>query len=66
MERVLIARVPSIQLGLRGVSDAVIIARLNSEELLFVTQDQDFLDLPLTNSAVISISLTRLINHMHN
>ncbi len=42
-----------ILLGLRGTLDSVIIGRLDSEEHLFLTQDQEFLDVPLTRSAVI-------------
>jgi predicted nuclease of predicted toxin-antitoxin system len=48
-----------ILLGLRGTSDSAIIDRLNSEELLFLTQDQEFLDLPLTSSAVIVSRVTQ-------
>lgn len=42
-----------ILLGLRGASDATIIARLNSEKLLFLTQDQDFLEFSPTRSVII-------------
>lgn len=42
-----------ILLGLRGIPDAGILDRLDSEDLLFLTQDQDFLSLPLTRSPVI-------------
>ncbi|MGO9453467.1 MAG: DUF5615 family PIN-like protein [Candidatus Binataceae bacterium] len=48
-----------ILLGLRGAPDSVIIERLNSEELLFLTHDQEFLDLPLTRSAVIISRVTQ-------
>jgi hypothetical protein len=42
-----------ILLGLRGAPDSVIVARLDSENLLFLTQDREFLDLPKMRSAVI-------------
>jgi len=42
-----------IPLGQRGASDRTIRIRLQSEDLLFLTQDQEFLDLPSTRSAVI-------------
>ena len=48
-----------ILLGLRGTSDSAIIDRLNSEQLLFLTHDQEFLDLPLTRSAVIVSRVTQ-------
>ena len=48
-----------ILLGLRGAPDSTIIERLNSEELLFLTHDQEFLDLPLTRSAVIISRVTQ-------
>lgn len=42
-----------ILLGLRGAPDRVIIDRLNSEDLLLLTHDQEFLDRVLTRSRVI-------------
>jgi len=42
-----------ITLGLRGAPDSAIIERLKSEEILFLTQDQEFLELSLTRSVVI-------------
>ena len=35
-----------ILLGLRGATDRAIVDRLKSEDLLLLTQDQEFLDLP--------------------
>ncbi len=48
-----------ILLGLRGTPDSSIIARLNSEELVFLTSDQEFIGLPLTRSAVIISRVTQ-------
>ncbi len=48
-----------ILLGLRGAPDSAIIERLNSEELVFLTHDREFLDLPLTRSAVIISRVTQ-------
>jgi len=48
-----------ILLGLRGTSDSAIIDRLNSEELLFLTHDQEFLDLPFTRSTIIISRVTQ-------
>jgi predicted nuclease of predicted toxin-antitoxin system len=42
-----------ILLGLRAAPDADIIARINSDQCAFLTHDQEFLDLPLTRSAII-------------
>ena len=42
-----------ILLGLRGTPDSAIVARLESEEILFLTHDEEFLDVKLTRSAVI-------------
>jgi hypothetical protein len=42
-----------ILLGLRGTPDSMIVARLNSETLLFLTHDQEFLQLEPTRSSVI-------------
>jgi predicted nuclease of predicted toxin-antitoxin system len=41
-----------ILLGLRGASDRAIIDRLNSEDILLLTHDQEFLDRFLTRSHV--------------
>jgi predicted nuclease of predicted toxin-antitoxin system len=48
-----------ILLGLRGAPDTVIIDRLNSENLLFLTHDQEFLGLPLMRSPVIVSRVTQ-------
>jgi hypothetical protein len=48
-----------ILLGLRGAPDAAILGRLNSEELLFLTHDQEFLALPPTRSAIIVSRVTQ-------
>ena len=48
-----------ILLGLRGTPDSLIIARLDSEKLLFLTNDQEFLDLPVTRSVVIISKVTQ-------
>jgi hypothetical protein len=50
-----------ILLGLRGTSDRTILDRLNSEELLFLTNDQEFLDLPLARSPVIVSQVTQAL-----
>ncbi|MGH7924186.1 MAG: DUF5615 family PIN-like protein [Candidatus Binatus sp.] len=42
-----------ILLGLRGAPDRAIVDRLNSEDLLLLTQDQEFLELSLSRSRVI-------------
>jgi hypothetical protein len=42
-----------ILLGKRGTPDSVIRNRLRSEEILFLTTEQEFLSLPLTRSSVI-------------
>ncbi|HYB89685.1 MAG TPA: DUF5615 family PIN-like protein [Candidatus Binataceae bacterium] len=42
-----------ILLGLRGLPDIDIVERLTAEEILFLTHDEDFLDVPLTRSVVI-------------
>ena len=41
-----------ILLQQRGTSDTIIAARLNSEDILFLTHDHDFLSLPLSRSPV--------------
>ena len=48
-----------ILLGLRGIPDSVILERLNAEPLLFLTQDQEFLDLPATRSTIIVSRVTQ-------
>jgi predicted nuclease of predicted toxin-antitoxin system len=48
-----------ILLQLRGTSDTIITHRLNHEDLLFLTQDQDFLELPLSRSPVIVSRVTQ-------
>ncbi len=48
-----------ILLGLRGTLDAAIIERLNSEQLLFLTHDQEFLELPSTRSTIIVSRVTQ-------
>jgi predicted nuclease of predicted toxin-antitoxin system len=42
-----------ILLRQRETPDRTILDLLNSEDLLFVTNDQEFLELPLTRSSVI-------------
>jgi len=42
-----------ILLGLRGPTDRAIVDRLKSEDLLLLTQDQEFLDLPSSGARVI-------------
>src|ERR1700679_3845548 len=42
-----------ILLGLRGATDRAIVDRLKSEDLLLLTQDTEFLDLPSSGSRVI-------------
>jgi predicted nuclease of predicted toxin-antitoxin system len=42
-----------ILLGMRGISDSVIIERLKIEDLLFLTNDREFLQGPPTRSAII-------------
>ena len=42
-----------ILLGMRGISDSVIIERLKAEDLLFLTNDREFLQRPPTRSAII-------------
>ncbi len=48
-----------ILLGERGTSDRAIRDRLNSEDLLFLTTDQEFLSLPLTRSPAIVSRVTQ-------
>jgi hypothetical protein len=45
-----------ILLQLRGTSDITIAHRLNNEDLLFLTEDQDFLELPLSKAVKILLS----------
>jgi len=47
-----------ILLGLRGTPDRTIVDRLNAEDLLFLTHDQEFLDRSLSRSLARD-SLTR-------
>lgn len=47
--------------GLRGTPDSAIIERLTAEELLFLTHDQEFLELPVTRSAVIISRVTQTL-----
>jgi predicted nuclease of predicted toxin-antitoxin system len=48
-----------ILLGLRGAPDRAIFDRLNSEELLLLTHDQEFLDRSVTRSRVIVSRVTQ-------
>ncbi len=48
-----------VLLGLRGTPDRTIVGRLNTEDLLFLTHDQEFLDLPLSRSRVIVSRVTQ-------
>ena|SRR5579862_1199794 len=48
-----------ILLGLRGAPDRAITNRLNSEDLLFLTHDQEFLERSLTRSHVIVSRVTQ-------
>jgi predicted nuclease of predicted toxin-antitoxin system len=48
-----------ILLGLRGIPDSAIIERLQSEELLFLTNDREFLRRPATRSVVIISRVTQ-------
>ena len=48
-----------ILLGLRGAPDSVILKRLNSEPLLFLSHDHEFLDLTVTRSTVILSRVTQ-------
>lgn len=48
-----------ILLGLRGAPDTVLIDRLNSDDLLFLTHDQEFLARPPTRSSVIVSRVTQ-------
>jgi len=45
-----------IALGQRGVADVVIRRRLESEELLFLTQDEEFMSLPAACRATVVVS----------
>jgi predicted nuclease of predicted toxin-antitoxin system len=45
-----------VELGLRGTSDAQILRRLALEELLFLTQDGDFLELPPGLKSIVLVS----------
>jgi predicted nuclease of predicted toxin-antitoxin system len=48
-----------IVLGQRGLPDAVIRQRLASEEVVFLTQDTEFEDLPADYRAIVIISRVR-------
>jgi len=48
-----------IVLGQRGLPDAVIRERLASEEIIFLTQDTEFEDLPADYPAIVIISRVR-------
>jgi predicted nuclease of predicted toxin-antitoxin system len=50
-----------VVLGLSGVPDATIVARLNAEETLLLTHDEDFLGIPLTRSAVTLSRVTQTL-----
>jgi predicted nuclease of predicted toxin-antitoxin system len=50
-----------ILLQQRGTSDAIIVDRLNSEDVLFLTHDQDFLSLPISRSPVIVSRVTQTL-----
>ena len=48
-----------ILMGLRGIPDTSLIDRLDAEEFLFLTQDQEFFDLRQTRSVVIVSRVTQ-------
>ena len=48
-----------ILLGLRGAPDQAIIDRLNSDAVLLLTNDQEFLERPLSRSRVIVSRVTQ-------
>ena len=48
-----------ITLGLRGISDSLIRARLGREPLLFVSQDTEFLTGPVPTAAWVLVSRVR-------
>jgi predicted nuclease of predicted toxin-antitoxin system len=50
-----------ILLHQRGIPDNIIIDRLNREEVLFLTHDQEFLSLPLSRSPVIVSRVTQTL-----
>jgi hypothetical protein len=50
-----------ILLGLRGAPDATIVARLNVEDTLFLTHDEDFLGVALSRSGVIVSRVTQTL-----
>jgi predicted nuclease of predicted toxin-antitoxin system len=50
-----------ILLGLRGAPDSLIVDRLNAEDVLFLTQDQEFLIRPHTRSPVIVSRVTQTL-----
>lgn len=45
-----------IELGLRGIPDAIIVERLRTDPVLFLTQDADFLDVSVNLAAVLIVS----------
>ena len=50
-----------ILLHLRGIADTIIIDRLNHEDVLFLTHDQEFLWLPLSRSPVVVSRVTQTL-----
>ena len=48
-----------ILLGLRGSSDSVLLDQLRREELLFVTQDTEFLSIPADLRGIVIVSGVR-------
>jgi len=48
-----------ILLGIRGTADRAIVDLLNSEDILFLTHDQEFFDLALSRSRVIISRVTQ-------
>ena len=48
-----------ILLGIRGAADRAIVDLLNSEDILFLTHDQEFFDLSLSRSRVIISRVTQ-------
>jgi predicted nuclease of predicted toxin-antitoxin system len=48
-----------ILLGLRGCPDAALLGRLENEDILFLTQDRDFLSTPARLRGVVIVSRVR-------
>ncbi len=48
-----------ILLGIRGTADQAIVDLLNSEDLLFLTHDQEFFEIALSRSRVIISRITQ-------